>query len=126
MSNFNDPTPIATPEQFRVALLANRQRMTDIQLKMLQAHCRSEGHSICTDRLIEEIGGSSASITTYIRFARSLADELDYQPGVGAKKQMWLHALAYGRQGAMKTTEGQCELIMRPELVETLQAMKWA
>lgn len=125
MKNFSDSTPIATPEQFRAALLAVRDEMTAIQLKMLQAHCRSEGHSSCTDHLVEEIGSSTAK-SSYINFARSIAEELKYEPGDGAKKMMWLHALAHGRPDAKKTTEGQCELIMRPELVQTLQAMKWA
>lgn len=125
MKNFSDSTPIATPEQFRAALLAVRDQMTATQLKMLQAHCRSEGHASCTDHLVEEIGSSTAK-SSYINFARSIAEELKYEPGDGAKKMMWLHALAHGRQDAKKTSEGQCELIMRPELVETLQAMKWA
>lgn len=126
MSNFNDSTPIATPEQYRIALLANRQRMTDGQLRMLQAHCRSEGHSSSLDHLAEVLGISTSAKSTYINFAHSIADELKFAPSAGAKRQMWLHALAYGRQDVTKTTEGQCELVMRPELVETLQAMKWA
>lgn len=126
MRDFNDLTPIASPEQYRVALLAVRAKMTDVQLKMLQAHCRSEGHTSCTDQLVEQIGASSAAKNMYVNLAQSIAVALDYQPGAGAKKNMWLHAIAYGRQDATKTTEGQCELIMRPELVETLQAMKWA
>lgn len=125
MKDINDSTAIATPEQFRAALLAVRDRMTAIQLKMLQAHCRSEGHSACTDQLVEESGSTTAK-SSYINFARLIAEKLNYQPGDGAKKMMWLHALAHGRGDVKKTTEGQCELIMRPELVETLQAMKWA
>src|SRR5713101_4283080 len=108
MSDFNDPTPIATPEQYRAALLAIRKRMTDVQLKMLQAHCRSEGHSTSTDRLAEAVGMSIATSarTTYINYAQWIATELKYAPGPGAKKQMWLHALAYGRPGSKGTVDG--------------------
>src|SRR5689334_11066525 len=128
MSDFNDPTPIATPEQYRVAILAVRQRMTEPQLKMLQAHCRSEGHVACTDSLAEVVGMPTASSarTTYSNYAHLIADELKYAPEPGAKKQTWLRALAYGRPDAKKTVDGQYEWIMRPELVETLQALKWA
>jgi hypothetical protein len=126
MSDFNDPAPIATPEQYRAALLAIRQRMTEGQLKMLQAHCRSEGHSASTDRLAEACDMPTAFSARYIAFAQWIATELKYAPKVGANKKMWLHALAYGRPDSKKTMNGQYELIMRPELVETLQAMKWA
>ncbi len=128
MRDFNDPASIATPEQYRAALLAVRAKMTDVQLKMLQAHCRSEGHASCTDRLAEavEMKTANSAKTMYVNFARLIGEELKYEPGAGAKKVMWLHALAYGRPDAKKTAEGQCELIMRPELVETLQAMRWA
>ncbi len=128
MSNFNDPTPIATPEQYRAALMAVRQRMTDIQLKMLQVHCRSEGHTTSTSRLAEAVGmpTASAAKTRYMNYARWIAEELKYAPSPGAKKHMWLHALAYGRPDSKETTDSQCEWIMRPELVATLQSMKWA
>jgi hypothetical protein len=124
MSDFNDPTPIATAQQYRAALLAVRERMTEVQLKMLQAHCRSEGHSTSTNRLAEAVGMPTAS--RYSNYAQRIADELKYAPRPGEKKQMWLHALAYGRPDATETVDGQYEWIMRPELVETLQAMKWA
>ncbi len=124
MSDCNDPTPIATAQQFRTALLAVRERMTDIQLKMLQAHCRSEGHSTSTNRLAEAIGTPATS--RYSNFAKWIADELKFTPRVGEKKQVWLRALAYGLPDATETVDGQYEWIMRPELVETLQAMKWA
>ena len=124
MSDFNDPTPIATAQQYRAALLAVRERMTEVQLKMLQAHCRSEGHSMSTNRLAEALGMPTAS--RYSNYAQWIADELKYAPRPGEKKQLWLHALAYGRPDAMETVDGQYEWIMRPELVETLQAMKWA
>jgi hypothetical protein len=124
MSNVNDPTPIATSQQYRAALLAVRERMTEVQFKMLQAHCRSEGHSTTTNRLAKAVGISTAS--RYSNYAQWIADELKFVPKPGEKKQMWLHALAYGRHDASSTVDGHYEWIMRPELVETLQVMKWA
>ena len=124
MSDCNDPTPVATAQQYRAALLAVRVRMTDIQFKMLQAHCRSAGHSTSTSRLAEAVGVPTAS--RYSTYAQWIADELKYTPSPGEKKQIWLHALAHGRPNAMEAVDSQYEWIMRPELVETLQAMKWA
>ena len=125
MSDFNDPTPIATPEQYRAALLAVRQRMTKVQLKMMQVHCRSIDHSSSTNRLAEAVGMPTPSYakTAYSNYAHWIAHELKYAPGPGTKNQMWLHSLAYLRE---KTLDGQHEWIMRPELVVTLQSMKWA
>ena len=77
MSDFNDSTPIATPGQYRAALLAVRQRMTDVHLKLLQAHCRSDGHATSTDRLAEAVGMATASSakTAYSNYAHWIADE---------------------------------------------------
>ena len=128
MSDLKDPAPIATPEQYRAALLAVRQRMTDVHLKMLQAHCRSEGHSISTDHLAELVGIRIAisAKTTYSNYAHWIADALEYVPEPSAKKQTWLYALAHGRPDATEKVDGKYEWIMRPELVTALQAMKWA
>ena len=128
MSEFSDATPIATPEQYRAALLAVRQRMTDVHLKMLQAHCRSEGHSISTDHLAELVGIRIAisAKTTYSNYAHWIADELKYVPEPGATKQIWMFALAHGGPDAKEKVDGQYKWIMRPELVAALQAIKWA
>src|SRR5689334_21902169 len=98
MNDSTMPQPIATPEQYRAALLAVRDRMTEDQLKMLQAHCRSEGHSASTNHLADAVGMPTAA--RYSNYAHWIADELKYAPGPGAKKQMWLNALAYLRPGA--------------------------
>ena len=124
MSDFNDPTPIATPEHFRAALLAVRQKMTPIQLAMLQAHRRSEIHLSAIDRLAELVGhpNKTAARTAYGNFAHLIADELKFMPALAAKKPVWLHALAYGRPDANGKVDGQYEWIMRPELVAALLA----
>jgi hypothetical protein len=124
MSHFNDPTPIATPLQYKAALLAVRQRMTDVQLKMLQIHCRSEGHSTSTNHLADAAGLPTAA--GYTSYAHLIANELNYSPEPNAKKPLWLHSLAYLRPDTAEKVDGWSEWIMRPELVATLQSMKWA
>jgi hypothetical protein len=128
MSDFNDSTPVATPDQYRSALLAARQKMTDVQLKLLQAHCKSENHSTSTEQLADslKLPNPSAVKTAYGNYAHLIADALKFTPKLVGKKPMWLHTLAYGVPDANGKIDGEYEWIMRPELVEALQAMKWA
>ncbi|MBI3822178.1 MAG: hypothetical protein HY289_05805 [Planctomycetes bacterium] len=128
MSDFNDPAPIATPEQYRSALLAARQRMTDVQLKMLQTHCKSTEHTTSLDQLAEKTGlpNPSAARTAYRNYAHLIADHLKYMPGLVSNKPMWLYAIAYGLPDSNGKLDGNYEWIMRPELVQALEAMRWA
>jgi hypothetical protein len=128
MNHFSDATPIATPDQFRAALLAVRQRMTDVQLKMLQAHCRSAEHTTSLDHLAEllSLASSSGARNAYRNYARFIADELKFVPGSVSNKPVWLCAIAYGQPDADAKMDGDFQWIMRPELVEAMQAMKWA
>ncbi len=128
MNNFSDSTPIAAPEQFRAALLAVRQRMTDLQLKMLQAHCRSTEHTISLDHLAESLGVASWSgaRNAYRNYARLIAQELKFEPASASNKPVWLCAIAYGQPDADGKMDGDFKWILRPELVQAMQAMKWA
>ena len=121
-----NPAPIASPEQYRAAILAVRQRMTALQLAMLQAHCRSADHTISTNRLAEllNLPAPGSANTAYRNYAHWIADELKYVPANGGGKPCWWLALAYGQEDGV--ISGDYEWIMRPELVETLQAMRWA
>ncbi len=69
---------------------------------------------------------ASSAKTAYSNYAHWIADELKYAPEPGAKKHVWLHALAYVRPDVQGAGAGQFEWIMRPELVATLQSMRWA
>lgn len=125
--SLNAAAPIATQEQYRSALLAVRDRMKDIHLKMLQAHCKSAEHSISLNQLAETCGvtsGTSAT-TAYAAYARWIAEELKFMPANAPRKQSWLLALAFGRteDGKMDADD---EWVMRPELVAALKAMRWA
>jgi len=121
-----NPAPIVTAAQYRAALLAVRQRMTPIQLAMLQAHCKAEGHKISTNQLADllKLPTTSAASTSYRNYAHWIADELKYTPAGPASKPCWWLALAYGLEEGV--IDGDYEWVMRPELVETLQSMKWA
>ena len=126
MNDFTNPAPIATPEQYRAAILAVRQRMTAIQLAMLQVHCRAADHAISTNRLAEilKLPTPASANTPYRNYAHWIADELKYVPINSKNKHCWWLALAYGRDDG--DVDGDYEWIMRPELAETLMAMKWA
>src|SRR5262245_50486663 len=128
MNQFCDPTPIATPEQFRTALLAARQKMTDVQLKMLQAHCKCESRTTSIDELAEKLNlpNWSGARSAYSNYAHFIADELKFVPSAVSKKPVWLYAIAYGQPDADGNLDGDFEWILRPELVQALEAMKWA
>ena len=128
MNEFNDPAPIATPEQFRTALLAARQRMSDVQLKMLQAHCKSADRTTSIDDLAEKLNlpNLSGARTAYSNYAHLIADVLKYVPAAVSKKPIWLYAIAYGQPDAKGKLDGEFEWTLRPELVQALEAMKWA
>src|SRR5215207_5474459 len=99
MTDLSDPTPIATAEQYKAALLAVRARMKDAHLAMLQTHCRAPEHTICASSLGEAVGDTSAS-HQYGTFAHWIADFLKYTPEPRAGGSFrWWQALAIGRPG---------------------------
>ena len=131
MDEYSDPTPIATVEQFKAALLAVRDSVADINpyLAMLRAHCRAPNHTISTTRLAQavDLPSYSSANLQYGKLAHEVADALHYSPGPfpGGNKHWW-RTLAYGNEGVPQTDDGHYEWIMRPELVQALQAMRWA
>ena len=129
ISNFTDSTPIATRDQFREALLAVRQAMTDTQLEMLRAHCRAPNSTISASSMAEALSLSSVGVANsqYGKFAQRIADALHYTPSQRPDgKIRWWSALAYGHEGSDESRNGNFKWIMRPELVAALQSMKWA
>ena len=127
MNNVSNAQSIATPAQYRAAILAVRQRMTPVQLSLLQAHCRSAEHASSTGRLSEllNLPTAASANTSYRNYARWIADELKVAPNDSRGNPCWMLAVAYGRDDEGKI-DSDYEWVMRPELVETLQAMKWA
>ena len=129
ISNFTDPTPIATREQFKAALLAVRQAMTDTQLEMLRTHCRATNNTINASSMGEALSLSSGGVATsqYSKFAQRIADALHYTPSQRPDgKIRWWSALAYANEGSDESRKEDYEWVMRPELVAALQSMKWA
>lgn len=123
---FCDSTPIALPEQYKAALLAVRERMKDIHLKMLQLHCQSPGHTISLNQLAQMCNlTSTTACTSYSTYAQWIANEIRFTPENTKTKVSYLFALACGQEDVEKI-HPDYEWIMRPELVTVLQAMKWA
>jgi hypothetical protein len=129
ISDFTDSTPIATREQFKAALLTARQAMTDTQLEMLRAHCRAPNSTISASSMAEALSMTSAGVANsqYGKFAQRIAEALHYSPSQHPDgKIRWWCALAYAIEGSDESHNGNCEWVMRPELVAALQSMKWA
>jgi hypothetical protein len=130
MKEFSDPTSIATATQFKTALLAVRDRIgiSPKDLAILKAHCRAPSHTISTFRLAQEIGSPNYSTVNmqYGTLAHHVADALHHTPGPFPDgKTHWWHTLAYGNNGEPIEAEHYA-WIMRPELVQALQEMRWA
>jgi hypothetical protein len=129
VDEFSDPTPIATAEQFKAALLVVRDSVADINpyLAMLRAHCHAPSHTITAVRLAQEVGypSYSAANLQYGTFAHYIADALHYRPGPFSDgNPHWWRTLAYGGDET-QSEDGYYEWIMRPELVQALQEMGW-
>lgn len=130
MNEFSDPTPIATAEQFKAALLAVRDRIgiSPKDLAMLKTHCRAPNHTINTTQLAHALGYNKCGTAhlLYGALAHHVADALHYKRKFSTGEPHWWRTLANGSEGAPQTEEGYYEWIMRPELVQALQEMKWA
>lgn len=131
MDEYSNPTPIATVEQFKAALLAVRDRvgLSAKELAMLRAHCRAPNNTISTVRLAQETGYPSYSTANlqYGKLAHNIADALHYIPGPFASGEAhWWRTMAYGNDAVPQTDDGHYEWRMRPELVQALQEMRWA
>lgn len=125
MDAYSDPTPIATVEQFKTALLAVRDRfgISSKDLALLRAHCRAPNHKISTFRDAKELGYASHGDVnkSYGKFAHDVCDALHcILPPTPSGEPHWWRTLAYGNEN------DHYEWIMRPELVQALQEMKWA
>ena len=131
MDEYSDPTPIAAVEQFKAALLTVRDRIgvSPKDLAMLRAHCRAPNHTISTAQLAKELEYPNHGTVNmqYGTFAHHVADALHYiPPPVPSGDAHWWRTLSYGNDAAPQVDDGHYEWIMRPELVQALQEMKWA
>lgn len=131
MDIFSDPTPIATAEQYKSALLTVRDKVgiSPKDLAMLRIQCRAPAHTITTQKLARELGYSHyiAASGQYGTLAHHITDALhivlSYVP---SGDPHWWRTLSYGNDDTSQTDDGNYEWIMRPELVQALQEMRWA
>ena len=131
MDIYSDPRPIATAEQFKAVLLSARDGvgMSPKDLAMLRSHCRAPQHTISTQRLAQEVGYPNFSSVNmqFGTLAHHIADALHvFLPPTPSGDPHWWRTLAYGNDGIPQTGDGCYEWIMRPELVQALQEMRWA
>ena len=130
MNTYSDPSPIATIEQFKKALIAVRDAgLPPAYLAMLRAQCQSPNQTITSTRLAEAAGykNYNAANLHYGTIGRLLAERLGYTPDKRTDgSERWWRTLSSGRDGSQETDEGHFEFIMRPELVAALTDMRWA
>ena len=123
---YSDPTPIATAEQFKTALLT--LRISDAEMAVLQAQYGAPNHTISAAQLAKDLQyGSYAPVNRqYGALAHRVAEALNYRPGPFPDgKAHWWRTLSYWNNGAAQAEEGQDQWIMRPELAQALEALKW-
>ena len=135
MDEFSDPTPIATPEAFAKALLALRGSFSrsrpfsgSRELKLLKAHYAAPFHTVTTTQLAERLGltNYSAANLEYGKLAHLVSDKLGYQPGPFADGHPhWWRTLAYGKDADASEDEGHYRWVMRPELCQALETIRW-
>jgi len=130
MDEYSDPTPIATAEQFKAALLNLKDNggLTQRDLILLRAHCRAPKHTISSFQLAKELGYASFGAVNihYGKLAHHVADSLHYAPKPNSEGDFhWWRTLSYGNDGPPQTDDGHYEWIMRPELVQALQDWNW-
>lgn len=131
MDAYSDSTTIASKDQFKAALLAVRDRIgiSPKTLGLLRAHCQAPNHTISTFQLAKELNyPNHGSVNMpYGAFAHHVCEALQVVlPPTPSGNAHWWRTLAYGNDGTPQTDDGHYEWIMRPELVEALQELKWA
>ena len=126
VDGYSDPTPIATAEQFKAALLT--VHFSETELAMLQAQYGAPNHTISAVQLAKELHYVTYAPVNaqYGALAHRVAEALHYRPGPFADgNPHWWRTLSYWNDDAPLVEEGQDQWIMRPELAQALQALKW-
>lgn len=122
---------IATPEQFKAALLRvrdSKQSFTDAQLLMLRAQCRAPDATMTATQLAEagNFKSYSGANLQYGLLAAKVAAALSFNPDTRRDgTPMWWSTLSYN-DGTSGSDDGdQFRFTMRPELVSALKEMRW-
>jgi hypothetical protein len=123
---YSDPTPIATAEQFKVALLA--ARISETELAILRAQYGAPNHTLSAVQLAKELHYPTYATVNaqYGRLAHRVAEALHYRPGPFPDgNPHWWRTLSHWNDDAPLGEEGQDQWIMRPELAQALHELKW-
>lgn len=122
---------IASSEQYIKALLKLRDsgklRKTKF-LRMLKAQYSAPNHTITATQLAEAVGypNYNAANLQYGTMGKLVAGYLGYEPPERANGDgIWYWVLSSGNEASESTMDGHYEFVMRPELVEALETMKW-
>jgi len=130
MDEFSDPTPIATVEQFKTALLAVATNSGTLrqQLAILRAHCRAlsipSPHKTGRCGRFQFIQCHQQPVWAFCPLRRRCTRHRPgpFSDGIPTGGARW----RFGNDGAPLTENGHYEWIMRPELVQALKEMRWA
>ena len=121
---------VANKDEFKKALLSARDKKVFLNTKyldMLKAQYSSKNHTITATQLAESVGykNFNTSNLQYGTFGHAIADELGYIP---PKRKdgtaMWYLTLSESA-GNEDEVDEQYEFMMRKELVEALEEVKW-
>jgi hypothetical protein len=131
MDIYSDPTPIATAEQFKAALLSVRDKVgySEKDRAMLREHCRAPNHMLSPDALAKKVGYPNGDTVNlhYGKLAGHIAGALHVTlPPTPGGDPHWWRTLAYGKDGTSDFDDGRYQWIMRPQLVQVLQEWRWA
>lgn len=125
MDAYSNPTPIATVEQFKVALRA--AHISDTGLLMLRTQYGAQKHAISAAQLARDFHWASHGVANlhYGRLAHRIAEALGHQPGPfpDGNPHRW-RTLSYWNE-ASEIGEGKEQWIMRPELAQAIQELGW-
>jgi len=123
---YSDPTPIATAEQFKAALLA--ARISETEVAILRAQYGAPNHTLSAVQLAKELHYPTYATVNaqYGRLAHRVAEALHYRPGPFPDgNPHWWRTLSHWNDDAPLGEEGQDQWIMRPELAQALHELKW-
>lgn len=122
---------IAKPEQYMEALLqlrdSKRLRNTKF-LQMLKVQYAMPDHTITATQMAEAVGFQNYNATNlqYGTLGKEISGYLNYEPPKRANGEpIWFWVLSSGNQASDETMDGHYEFVMRPELSQALQTMKW-
>lgn len=123
MNLADEPTiPGGTPtvDEYRRAFLACRDGMSDLDLRMLEAHHRAPGHTVTAGELAQAVGlpSHSAANLRYGLYAGRLCAVLGRHHGFN------IEALV-SFSGGTDPAGAHVKWTMLPEVVAALEAMRW-